>query len=101
MNKIFSNIINSFKYEPENRYIFDLPPSDSPYENNQITAITMDEKNILVVFNSNKKEIEINILEGKWSLVVNEERAGIKELMEIKDSKLKVNEKSAYVLIAK
>ena len=39
MNKIFSNIINSFKYEPENKYIFDLPSSNSPYEQNKIKPL--------------------------------------------------------------
>ena len=46
MNKIFSNIINSFKYEPENKYIFNLPPSDSPYENNQIKPLEKTKENI-------------------------------------------------------
>ena len=33
MNKILNNIINSFKYQPENKYIFDLPSEDT--QNNQ------------------------------------------------------------------
>ena len=36
MNKIFSNIINSFKYEPENKYTFNLAPSNSTNEDNKI-----------------------------------------------------------------
>lgn len=62
----------------------------------------LNQKNdILVIFNSNNNDIQVNIPSGKWSLVVNEERAGIEEIREITDWKLKVSAKSAYVLISK
>ncbi|MBM6839680.1 hypothetical protein H9X77_16075, partial [Clostridium saudiense] len=52
-------------------------------------------------FNSNNKDVQVNIPHRKWSLVVNEEKAGTDEIREITDFKLKVKAKSAYVLIAK
>ena len=62
----------------------------------------IDEKNdILVIFNSNNKDVQVNIPHRKWSLVVNEEKAGIDEIREITDYRLNVKAKSAYVLIAK
>ncbi|MBC5624680.1 type I pullulanase [Clostridium sp. NSJ-49] len=60
-----------------------------------------EENDILVIFNSNNRDVHVNIPHGKWSLVVNEEKAGIEEIKEIRDSELKVKAKSAYVLIAK
>ncbi|CUO91973.1 pullulanase [Clostridium disporicum] len=60
-----------------------------------------EENDILVIFNSNNRDVYVNIPHGKWSLVVNEEKAGIEEIKEIRDSELKVKAKSAYVLIAK
>lgn len=60
-----------------------------------------EENDILVIFNSNNRDVHVNIPHGKWSLVVNEEKAGIEEIKEIKDSELKVKAKSAYILIAK
>ena len=59
------------------------------------------ETEILVVYNSNDKDIYVNIPQGQWSLLVNEKTAGIEEIIEITDAKLKVKEKAAYVLIAK
>lgn len=29
MNKILNNIINSFKFEPENKYMFNLPSENT------------------------------------------------------------------------
>ena len=60
-----------------------------------------EENDILVIFNSNNRDVHVNIPHGKWSLVVNEEKAGIEEIKEIRDSELKVKAKSAYILIAK
>ena len=54
-----------------------------------------------MVYNSNDKDIYVNIPQGQWSLLVNEKTAGIEEIIEITDAKLKVKEKAAYVLIAK
>ena len=66
MNKIFSNIINSFKYEPENRYIFDLPPSDSPYENNQIKPLEKTKENIFP-----SSEVNLEYIKVKFNSLIN------------------------------
>lgn len=60
-----------------------------------------DENDILVIFNSNNKDVQVNIPHRKWSLIVNEEKAGIDEIREITDYRLNIKAKSAYVLIAK
>lgn len=39
MNKFLSNIIDSFKYEPENKYEFDLSANDTQNNSNQITPL--------------------------------------------------------------
>ena len=46
MNKILSNIINSFKYEPKNPYIFNLSPSETQNNENPITPLENSEQNI-------------------------------------------------------
>ena len=66
MNKIFSNIINSFKYEPENRYIFDLPPSDSPYENNQIKPLEKSKENLFP-----SSEVNLEYIKVKFNSLIN------------------------------
>ena len=66
MNKIFSNIINSFKYEPENRYIFDLPPSDSPYENNKIKPLEKTKQNIFI-----SNEVNLEYIKVKFNSLIN------------------------------
>ena len=66
MNKIFSNIINSFKYEPENKYIFDLPPSDSPYENNQIKPLEKTKENIFP-----SSEVNLEYIKVKFNSLIN------------------------------
>lgn len=66
MNKIFSNIINSFKYEPENKYTFDLPPSDSPYENNQIKPLEKTKENIFP-----SSEVNLEYIKVKFNSLIN------------------------------
>jgi len=66
MNKIFSNMINSFKYEPENKYIFDLPPSDSPYENNQIKPLEKNKENIFP-----SSEVNLEYIKVKFNSLIN------------------------------
>ncbi len=66
MNKIFSNIINSFKYKPENKYIFDLPPSDSPYENNQIKPLEKTKENIFP-----SSEVNLEYIKVKFNSLIN------------------------------
>ena len=61
----------------------------------------MEKSSQIVIFNSNNKDVQVNIPHRKWSLVVNEEKAGIDEIREITDYRLNVKAKSAYVLIAK
>ena len=46
MNKIFNNIINSFKFQPENKYIFDLPNQETQNNENQIKPLENSKQNI-------------------------------------------------------
>ena len=55
--------------------------------------------NIAVVFNSNEKEIEVELPSKDWVVVVNEKTAGIKKLDSIKGNKVKVPAKASYVLV--
>ena len=66
MNKIFSNIINSFKYEPENKYIFNLSSSNSPYENNQIKPLENTKQNIFP-----SSEVNLEYIKIKFNSLIN------------------------------
>ena len=46
MNKILSNIINAFKFQPENKYIFDLPTQDTQNNENRIKPLENLDQNI-------------------------------------------------------
>lgn len=46
MNKIVSSIIDAFKYQPENKYVFDLPISDTQNNENQIKPLEENKQNI-------------------------------------------------------
>ena len=56
-------------------------------------------KNILVIFNGKKHEVEVDLPGNDYVVVVNEEKAGIEKLTEVKDYKVKVPAKSCYVLV--
>lgn len=59
MNKIFSNIVNSFKYEPENKYIFDLPPAQSFNEEKQLEPLENLKQNIFPSVDVNLEYIRV------------------------------------------
>lgn len=46
MNKIVSSIIDAFKYQPENKYVFDLPISDTQNNENQIKPLEKNKQSI-------------------------------------------------------
>ena len=66
MNNFFSNVINSFKYEPENKYEFDLPPSDSPNEENQIKPLEKTKENIFP-----SSEVNLEYIKVKFNSLIN------------------------------
>ncbi|MBE6052123.1 MAG: type I pullulanase [Clostridium sp.] len=58
-------------------------------------------KNIVVIHNSNRKSIEVDLKECGWSLIVDGVKAGTEELRSIEGSKVKVSPIATYVLIKK
>ena len=58
-------------------------------------------KNIVVIFNGRRHEVEIDLPGEEYIVVVNESKAGIDKLGEVHDYKVKVPAKSCYVLIDK
>ena len=59
MNNILNTIINSFKYQPENKYIFDLPTQDTENTNNQIKPLEKLNKNIFPSLAVNLEYIKV------------------------------------------
>jgi len=59
MNKIFSSIINSFKFQPEDKYIFNLPSSNAQNNSNQIKPLENLNENISSSVSDNLKYIKI------------------------------------------
>lgn len=55
--------------------------------------------NVIVIFNVNNKNITVNLPEKHWYLVVNNEKAGLDILKEIKKDNIIVNRKSCFVLV--
>ena len=66
MNKIFNNIINSFKYEPENKYSFTLAPSNAPNEDNQIKPLEVAKQNIFP-----SSEVNLEYIKVKFNSIIN------------------------------
>ena len=66
MNKIFSNIINSFKYEPENKYTFNLAPSNSPNKDNEIKPLEKTKENIFP-----SSEVNLEYIKVKFNSLIN------------------------------
>jgi pullulanase len=59
------------------------------------------DENFIVLFNANPKDpIVCELPEGKWEIIVNPEKAGIKSLGKIQ-GKLTVEPSSGYVLMKK
>jgi len=59
MNKIFSSIINSFKFQPEDKYVFNLPSSNAQNNSNQIKPLENLNENISSSVSDNLKYIKI------------------------------------------
>ena len=59
MNKIFSSIINSFKFQPEDKYVFNLPSSNTQNNSNQIKPLENLNENISSSVSDNLKYIKI------------------------------------------
>lgn len=64
-------------------------------------AVSDEWKNIVVIFNGKNHEVEIDLPGEDYIIVVNEKSAGIEKLDEVKDYKVKMPAKSAYVLVDK
>lgn len=81
---------------------------DKAFTDNKVVAYTLNIEGlnnkvttIVVILNGNDKEIEVNIPNKTWSLIVDEDKAGIDEIREINGQCIKVKGKCAYVLISK
>ena len=59
MNKFFNNIVNSFKYVPENNYIFDLPPYESTISQTKIKPLEDLNQNIYPSVDINLEYIKV------------------------------------------
>ena len=53
---------------------------------------------ILVIFNSNNEEVQVKLPSKGWSLVVDDNMAGVEEIKFIDDTKIIVPKVSAYIL---
>ena len=73
------------------------------FTDDNVVAYTLKEgnKKIAVIFNSNNKDVEVKLPENNWSLLVNENIAGIDEIKKIEGNLINIKAKSAYVLISK
>jgi pullulanase len=58
-------------------------------------------KKIVVIFNGGSGEIEVDLLDDEYFVVVNEKEAGVEKLSEVVGSKIKVPANSAYILVNK
>ena len=54
--------------------------------------------NIAVIFNANNEEVEVTLPLNDWNIVVNENSAGVKILGKVQGNKVKIPQKSSYVL---
>lgn len=76
------------------------------FKEDNIVAYTISGKkvkdkwdDIAVIFNANKEEVEVKLPSENWVVVVNGEKAGVKELDTIKGNKVKVPGNTSYVLV--
>ena len=76
------------------------------FRDNNLVAYIIEAKNIdskcnkiAVIINANDKDIEIDLNENNWNVIVDEKRAGKEILETIKSSKVNVSRKSIKVLI--
>ena len=68
-----------------------------------VVAYTLKEgsKKIAVIFNGNDTEVEVKLPENNWSILVDENTAGIEEISKIDNNSINIKEKSACVLITR
>lgn len=66
MNKFLSNIINSFKYEPENKYEFDLSANDTQNNSNKITPLEDLNQNVYP-----SVEVNLEYIKVKFNTLIN------------------------------
>ncbi|SHF08769.1 type I pullulanase [Clostridium fallax] len=76
------------------------------FNDNNVVAYNINGKNlgdswenIVVIFNANPKETEITLPDNNWVLVANSYTAGLKEIEKIQSNKVKVPERSSYILV--
>ena len=55
--------------------------------------------NIAVIFNANETEVEVELPSSDWTIVVNEEKAGVESLGNVEGNKVVVPAKASYVLV--
>lgn len=63
-------------------------------------AVSDPWKKIMVILNGGSGEIEVDLLEDKYVIVVNEKVAGIEKLSDVVGSKIRVPANSAYILVS-
>lgn len=66
MNKILSNILSSFKYEPENKYEFDLSANDTQNNSNQIKPLEDLNQNVYTSI-----EVNLEYIKVKFNALIN------------------------------
>ena len=76
------------------------------FEEDNVVAYTIDGtqtsdswENIAVIFNSNEEAVEVTLPGEGWTLVVNEETAGVEALETFEGDKITVPAKASYVLV--
>ena len=78
----------------------------SNFSENNLVAYIIDAKNIdikcekiAVIINANNKDVDVELEESNWHVMVDEKTAGNEIIETIKDSKVNVSRKSIKVLI--
>lgn len=76
------------------------------FKEDNVVAYTINGKkvkdkwdNITVIFNANKKDVEVKLPSNDWVVVVNEDKAGVKKLDTVKGNKVNVPANASYVLV--
>lgn len=69
------------------------------FKENNVVGFTLGNNEIVVIYNSNDNEIEVTLPANDWSIVVNEDKAGVDIITEIKGNKVQVARKAMKVLV--
>ena len=56
-------------------------------------------KKIAVIFNANDYEVEVDLKDPDWNILVNDQHAGAEAIGKVKGNLIKMPRKCAYVLI--